>query len=828
MQLFYRIILACSSILLLTHYQCAYSTEGTQSMKYIQWFKDIRMKDVPSVGGKNASLGEMFSQLSAKGILIPDGFAVTADGYWHYIDSNNLRQPIADIMAQLTNIEDLDALERVGSQVRKLIEQGTIPTDMQQEIVTAYHSLSQEYNQATCDVAVRSSATAEDLPNASFAGQQETYLNIRGNDDLLHAYKKSLASLFTNRAIAYREEQGFSHFDVALSIGVQKMIRSDLASSGVAFSLDTESGFKDVIVINSSYGLGETIVQGAVTPDEFVVHKPTLEQGFAPIIKKQLGDKKIKMIYRNDTTQVIPVSETDLHTFSLSDEDILSLARSILIIEKHYSEQKGSWSPMDIEWAKDGQDKKLYIIQARPETIHSMQGNQHNLSQYILTTNDPEKLITATLATGQSIGQRIVHGVARVVKNVSEINRIQAGDIIVTQMTDPDWVPAMKRAVGIITERGGRTCHAAIVSRELNVPAIVGAQDVTTLLHDGQKITIDCSRGSTGYIYDGHIPFEVKTTELSSIPTLPFKLMVNLADPSSAFTVSSLPTSGVGLARLEFIITGNIKVHPMALIHPEKITDDATRAEIAEITAAYPNGTDFFVDQLACNIGMIGAAFYPRPVIVRFSDFKSNEYRNLIGGTYFEPEEENPMIGFRGASRYYHEQYREAFALECAAMKKVRDTMGLTNVVPMIPFVRTTTEGKKVIAEMASHNLIQGQNGLRVIMMCEIPSNVILIDDFSKIFDGFSIGSNDLTQMTLGVDRDSHLLAAAFDERDPAVTKLMAQAIQGAKRNNRPIGICGQGPSDYPELAAFLIEQGIDSLSLNPDTIMPFLMRYSK
>ncbi len=830
MQLFYRIITLCSSILLLINYQCAYGSKEIQSMNYIRWFKDLRISDVPSVGGKNASLGEMFSQLSEKGILIPDGFAVTADGYWHYIDSNNLRERIATIMAQLTDIEDLDALERVGNQVRELIKQGTIPEDIQNEIVTAYDTLSKKYNQENCDVAVRSSATAEDLPNASFAGQQDTYLNIRGNDELLYAYKKGLASLFTNRAIAYRQEQGFSHFDVALSICVQKMIRSDLASSGVAFSLDTESGFKDVIMINSSYGLGETIVQGSVTPDEFIVHKPTLEQGFASIIKKQLGDKKIKMIYRNvqDATQIIPISEQDHDSFSLSDEDILSLARSILIIEHHYSDKKGSWAPMDIEWAKDGQDNKLYILQARPETIHSMQDQQNKLSQYILTNNDPEILIKDTITTGQSIGQRIVHGIARVVKNASEINRIQQGDIIVTQMTDPDWVPAMKRAVGIITERGGRTCHAAIVSRELNVPAIVGAQEVTTLIQDGQKITLDCSRGSTGYIYDGHIPFDLKTTELSSIPTLPVKLMVNLADPSSAFTVALLPSSGVGLARLEFIITGNIKVHPMALVHPEKVTDNATLATIAEITAAYPNGKDFFVDQLACNIGMIGAAFYPRPVIVRFSDFKSNEYRNLIGGTYFEPHEENPMIGFRGASRYYHEQYREAFALECAAMKKVRDTMGLTNVMPMIPFVRTITEGQKVIAEMASHGLKQGENGLRVIMMCEIPSNVILIDDFSKIFDGFSIGSNDLTQMTLGVDRDSHLLAAAFDERDPAVTKLMAQAIEGAKRNNRPIGICGQGPSDYPELAAFLMEQGIDSLSLNPDTIMPFLMRYSK
>jgi len=826
----FHIMTLCSSIFVFTYYQITYSSEEMNGMNYILWFKDIRIKDVPSVGGKNASLGEMVSQLSQKDILVPDGFAITVDGYWHYIDHNALREPITKLMGQLTDPEDLDALEHIGSQVRKLIEQGNIPDDMQSEIVTAYKQLSNEYNQEFCDVAVRSSATAEDLPHASFAGQQETYLNVRGNDDLLQAYKKGLASLFTNRAIAYRQEQGFSHFDVALSIGVQKMIRSDLACSGVAFSLDTETGFKDVIVINSSYGLGEMIVQGAVTPDEFVVHKPTLEQGFTPIIKKQLGDKKIKMTYRNgqDSTQIIPVPQTDYNSFSLSDDEILSLARDILIIEQHYSEQKGAWAPMDIEWAKDGQDNKLYIIQARPETIHGSQKKQTTLSQYVLNIHDPATLDEKTIATGQSIGQHIVHGVARVVKNVSEINRIQPGDIIVTLMTDPDWVPAMKKAVGIITERGGRTCHAAIVSRELNVPAIVGAHDVTHTIQDGQQITIDCSRGSTGYIYNGHIPFEIKTTELSSIPELPVKIMVNLADPSSAFTTSFLPTSGVGLARLEFIITGNIKVHPMALVHPEKVTDETTRTKIAEITAAYPNGPDFFVDQLACNVGMIAAAFYPRPIIVRFSDFKSNEYRNLIGGSYFEPEEENPMIGFRGASRYYNERYKEAFALECAAMKKVRDDMGLTNVVLMIPFVRTTTEGQKVIDEIASHGLVKGQNDLRIIMMCEIPSNAILVDDFSKIFDGFSIGSNDLTQMTLGVDRDSQILAAAFDERDPAVKKLMAMAIQGAKRNNCPIGICGQGPSDYPELAEFLIEQGIDSLSLNSDTIVPFLMRYKK
>jgi pyruvate,water dikinase len=792
-------------------------------MKYIQWFKDIRIDDVASVGGKNASLGEMFSQLSVQNILVPNGFAITADGYRHYIDYNALREPIAQQIAQLTDVENITKLERVGKQVRQLIEQGTIPDDMHDEIIDAYHQLSADYNQQMCDVAVRSSATAEDLPGASFAGQQETYLNIRGNTALTHAYKKAIASLFTDRAIVYRTEKGFSHFDVALSVGVQKMIRSDLACSGIAFSLDTETGFKDAVVINASYGLGEIIVGGHVTPDEFVVHKPTLEQGFASIIKKQLGDKKVKMVYTDDSTSIVPVAQQDYNQFSLSDAEILTLARAVTLIDHYYSHKKGSWSPMDVEWAKDGIDHKIYIVQARPETIHTQEHT--SISHYVLTQGDTTKH-TDLLATGQSIGQSIVHGTARIVRDISEINKIQEGDIIVTQMTDPDWVPAMKRAAGIVTERGGRTCHAAIVSRELNVPAIVGVQNITTIVHDGQAITLDCSRGSTGYVYDGTIPFEVITTALTDIPSLPIKLLVNLADPASAFTVSALPTSGVGLARIEFIITGTIRIHPMACVHPEKITDQKTRDTIATITAAYPDGKSFFVDQLACNIGMIAAAFYPRPVIVRFSDFKSNEYRNLIGGSYFEPEEENPMIGFRGASRYYREQYREAFALECAAMKRVRATMGLTNVQVMIPFVRTIQEAQHVIQEMANYGLVHADNGLKIIMMCEIPSNVLLIDDFSKLFDGFSIGSNDLTQMTLAVDRDSPLLADIFDERDPAVKKFMVQAIEGAHLCKRPIGICGQGPSDHPELAAFLIKHGIDSLSLNPDSIMPFLMNY--
>ncbi len=799
-------------------------------MKYVKWFEELTLKDLPLVGGKNASLGQMIAHLTAKDVRVPGGFAVTAPAYWYYLNSNNFVEKIRRSIAQLTDPNDIPRLQNVGNEIRSLITSGSMPDDLAQEITDAYYQLSQRYEQENCDVAVRSSATAEDLPTASFAGQQETYLNIHSPDELIEACKKCMASLFTDRAIVYRTQHGFDHMTVALSVGVQKMVRSDLASAGVSFSLDTESGFKEVVMIESSFGLGETIVKGLVTPDEFMVHKPTLAKGFASIIKKQCGQKEIKIVYaqdHEDTTQQVAVSAEDQKQFSLADEEILELARATVTIEQHYSDLKGAWSPMDVEWAKDGQDEKLYIIQARPETVHAIKKEQVFV-QYALQDGDPELHAQQLLVTGLSIGQQIVSGVARVIEGAEQINQVQDGEIIVTQMTDPDWVPAMKRAAGIITERGGRTCHAAIVSRELGLPAIVGAPGATKTIKNGQEITIDCSRGTVGFIYQGRIPFVVNKTVLETIPKPPVDIMVNIADPASAFHVSFLPTAGVGLARLEFIIANSIKIHPMALVHPERVTKKAEREQINSLTAAYSDKKAFFVEKLAQGIGMIAAGFYPRPVIARLSDFKSNEYRNLIGGTYFEPVEENPMLGFRGASRYYHERYREAFALECAAFAKVRNEMGLTNVKIMIPFVRSVDEADGVLNEMQRNGLKRGQNGLEIVMMCEVPSNVIMIDELSEFFDGFSIGSNDLTQLVLGVDRDSELLAPLFDERDPAVKKMMAQAIAGAKRNKRSIGICGQAPSDYPEIAEFLIEQGIDSLSLNLDSVLPFLMRYSK
>ncbi len=799
-------------------------------MKYIKKFEQLRLDDVPIVGGKNASLGEMIGQLGPKGITIPTGFAITAQAYWYYLEHNNLVDQLKKSMSQFKDPQDLPMLQKVGSQIRSLIESGTMPDDLAQEIVAAYKELSTHYGQEDCDVAVRSSATAEDLPTASFAGQQETYLNVRGNEQLLESCKKCMASLFTNRAIVYRIEQGFDHFKVALSVGVQKMIRSDLASSGVAFSLDTESGFKDVVMIEASYGLGEAIVKGLITPDEFLVHKPTLAKGFKPIIKKKLGEKTLKIVYAEDaedTTKEVPVLKTNQQQFSLTDDEILTLAQQVATIEDHYTALKGAWSPMDVEWAKDGVDGKIYIIQARPETVHAPAAQTNILVTYALENGDPEQHKKQLLAMGQSVGQQIASGPARVIVDASEINKVQKGDIIVTQMTDPDWVPAMKRAAGIITERGGRTCHAAIVSRELGILAIVGAPEVTKKIKNGQEITIDCSRGNVGFIYDGILPFTQTEFRLDTVPKVPVDIMVNLADPDSAFVVSQLPTAGVGLARLEFIISNAIKIHPMALLRPDKIEDKKVVQTIDKLTAAYPDKPTFFVDRLAQGVAMIAAAFYPRPILARLSDFKSNEYRNLIGGVYFEPVEENPMIGFRGASRYYHEQYRDAFALECAALKKVREEMGLDNVKVMVPFVRTLDEAHGALNEMAKNGLERGKKGLEVIMMCEIPSNVVLVDEFCEIFDGFSIGSNDLTQLTLGVDRDSEILIELFDERDPAVKKMFAQAIAGVRRNNKYIGICGQAPSDYPEIADFLIEQGIHSLSLNSDSVLPFLMRYA-
>jgi pyruvate,water dikinase len=800
------------------------------SLPFIKKFEDVRLSDIAEVGGKNASLGEMIGTLSDKGVRVPHGFAITAHAYWYFLEYNNLLQQMQNSMAQLTDSSDLELLKKVGEQIRNMIEQAELPEDLAQHIADAYHELSERYGQTESDVAVRSSATAEDLPTASFAGQQETFLNVRGVDHILENYKKCIASLFTDRAISYRIEQGFDHFKVALSVGIQKMIRSDIASSGVSFSLDAETGFKDVIMIDAAYGLGEGIVQGSVTPDQCLVHKPTLEKGFSSIIKKQIGAKHTKMVYTNDpsspiTTMLVP--EIDRNKFSLSDQDIIELARTVLLIEKHYSELKGSWSPMDIEWAKDGIDGHIYIVQARPETVHSAKIHSNTLTKYTLHAS-ADILNSRMITSGASVGQQIVVGNARIILDVKDIDQIQKGEILVTYMTDPNWVPAMKKAAGIITDRGGRTCHAAIVSRELGIPAIVGTQNATDKIVTGQKITLDCSQGKNGYVYTGQIPFSVSTIELGQLPKPPVDIMVNIADPDSVFEVSYLPAAGVGLARLEFIINNAIKVHPMALVHPEKVTDAQVIKTINELTIGYTDKTQFFVDALAQGVGMIASAFYPRPVIVRLSDFKSNEYRNLIGGVYFEPIEENPMIGFRGASRYYHEKYREAFALECRAMKKVRDEMGLTNVVVMIPFVRTTDEAQKVLQEMEKNGLQRGQNGLKVIMMCEIPSNVILVDEFSQLLDGFSIGSNDLTQLTLGVDRDSELLAKTFDERNAAVQKMLKMAIEGANRNGKYIGICGQAPSDYPEIGQSLIDFGIHSLSLNIDSVIPFILRYKK
>lgn len=794
-------------------------------MKFIKYFEDININDVSSVGGKNASLGEMIRQLTSQGIRIPTGFAITVNAYWHYLEVNQFVEKIKIIMDQLSDVHNVKALQKAGSEVRALILSGIIPEDLEQEIITAYYHLSQRYGAREIDVAVRSSATAEDLPTASFAGQQDTFLNVAGEKQLLEACKKSIASLFNDRAIAYRVEQGFDHFKVALSVGVQKMVRSDEAVSGVAFSLDTETGFKDVVMIEASYGLGESIVQGLVTPDEYMVHKLTLARGYAPIIKKTCGDKKIKIIYAHGASaqiKTVKVSVEDQKRFALTNPEIIELAHYIVTIENHYSALKKSWSPMDIEWAKDGEDGKIYIVQARPETIHAGKKNI-TLKQYILKNSPATK---STLVSGLSIGRAIVSGIARVVKSAQDIARIKNNDIIVTQMTDPDWVPVMKRAAGIITDRGGRTCHAAIVSRELGIAAIVGTKDGTKKIKNGETITIDCSDSSVGVVYSGKMEYEVKEVALTDIPSSPVDLMINSADPGSAFQASFLPVAGVGLARLEFIITNAIKIHPMALIHPELVKDKKTIHEIEAITFAYQNKADFFVEQLSQGISMIAAAFFPRPVIVRLSDFKSNEYRNLLGGKYFEQIEENPMIGFRGASRYYHEQYTQAFALECKALVQVRNKMGLKNVKIMVPFVRTIQEAEKVTQLMASYGLVRGDDGLELVMMCEIPSNVLLIEEFSNYFDGFSIGSNDLTQLVLGVDRDSTLVAPLFDERNEAVKKMMVMAIEGSHKKGKYIGICGQAPSDYPEIAEFLIKNGIDSLSLNADSVISFLMRY--
>jgi pyruvate,water dikinase len=693
------------------------------------------------------------------------------------------------------------------------------PLELQEAIARSYQTLCQEYGIDT-DVAVRSSATAEDLPDASFAGQQETYLNVHGLQGVLESCHKCFASIFTDRAISYRQIKGFDHFEVALSVGVQKMVRSDLASSGVMFSIDTETGFKDAALITAAYGLGENVVQGAVNPDEYLVFKPTLKQGYKPILQKRLGTKEIKMVYDlggSKLTKNIPVPESERTQFALNDQEILRLAKWACIIEDHYSQVRGMATPMDIEWAKDGVTGELFIVQARPETVQSQK------SKTVLRTYQLKEK-SQVLLTGRSVGEMIGQGKARVILDVHQINLFQPGEVLVTNRTDPDWEPIMKKASAIVTNSGGRTCHAAIIAREMGIPALVGCGDATTVLETGQEITVSCAEGETGQVYDGLLNFEIRELPLDNLPRTRTKIMMNVGNPEEALGLTAIPNDGVGLARMEFIIANHIKAHPLALLHFDELEDELAKYKISELTAQYEDKAEFFVSKLAQGIGTIAAAFYPKPVIVRLSDFKSNEYANLLGGRQFEPKEENPMIGWRGASRYYDPRYREGFALECQAMKRVRDEMGLTNMILMVPFCRTPEEGKRVLAEMAQNGLVRGENGLEVYVMCELPSNVLLADEFSQVFDGFSIGSNDLTQLTLGLDRDSELVAHLFDERNEAVKRTIAKAIATVKQHGRKIGICGQAPSDYPEFARFLVEQGIDSISLNPDSVIKTML----
>jgi pyruvate, water dikinase len=788
--------------------------------RFIKWFDEISIEDVPLVGGKNASLGEMYRELVPSGIKIPNGFAITAHAYRYLIETSGILQEMRSILSDIDK-SNLDAFAKKGRRVRDLIYQAPLPQDLCDEICAAYQQLCQEYGEDS-DVAIRSSATAEDLPTASFAGQQESYLNIRGTAQLLEACRRCFASLFTDRAISYRIDTGFDHFRIALSIGVMKMVRSDLASSGVMFTIDTETGFRDLVLINGAYGLGENVVQGAVNPDEFYIFKPTLKAGYRPIVNKKLGEKKLKMIYgrggSKHLTRNVDVPEAERRVFCLTDGEIVELARAAVLIEEHYSKKAGHDQPMDIEWAKDGNTGELFIVQARPETVQS-QRDLDFLEIYHLEAKG------AVLATGTSVGEKIAAGPARIITDVHRLSSFRPGEILVADTTTPDWEPIMKQAAAVITNRGGRTCHAAIVSRELGIPSIVGTGDATEKIRDGQKITVSCAEGEIGKVYDTMLQFRVEKVPLSDLTRPRTKIMMNVGNPEEAFGLSKIPNDGVGLARMEFIINNYIKIHPMALVHPERIAERKERHEIERMVFGYADRESYFVERLAGGIATIAAAFYPKPVVVRMSDFKTNEYASLLGGSAFEPKEENPMIGFRGASRYYDERYREGFALECRAMKRVRDEMGLVNVIPMIPFCRTVGEGEKVISEMAKNGLRRGENGLKVYVMCEIPNNVILIDDFSRLFDGFSIGSNDLTQLTLGVDRDSALVAHVFDERDPGVMKMVSQVIVGAKRNQRHSGICGQAPSDYPEFAAFVVLKGIDSISLNPDSVMKITLK---
>ncbi len=789
-------------------------SEPSTVPEYVVPFSKLNLDDLPRVGGKNASLGEMIGALAPKGIRIPDGFALTSDAFRLHLKEAGLDSAIYAELDHL-DVTDITALASAARSIRARIAGAPLPAPVAAAVDAAYTALSAGSNDEGTDVAVRSSATAEDLPSASFAGQQETFLNIRGREALDRSIRGCMASLFTDRAIVYRAQRGFAHRDVALSVGVQKMVRSDLGSAGVIFTLDTESGFRDVILITGAWGLGETVVQGRVRPDEFWVHKPTLRAGHRSIIRREVPEKAVKLVYAEEsakTVKEVRVPRRDRRRAVLSDDDVLTLAHWSLAIEDHYSERAGRPTPMDIEWAKDGHTGELFILQARPETVHS-QVTRPKL-EFFRRQGAGEVLLT-----GQAVGNRVTSGRVRVIHSAEELSAFRPGEVLVAPMTDPDWEPVLKAAAAVVTDEGGRTCHAAIVARELGIPCVVGTVRATHTLTDGQEVTISCAEGDDGKVYAGIVPFDREEIDPATLPTPAVPLMLNLANPERAFYLAQLPTEGVGLARIEFIVSNWIGIHPMALLHPERVTDPQALAEIRQRIGDLRPAWEFFISRLTMGLAQIAAAFYPRPVIVRFSDFKTNEYAGLLGGSAFEPVESNPMIGFRGASRYYDERYRDAFALECAAIWRVREEMGLTNVKVMVPFCRTLEEGRRVLREMAENGLIRGQHGLEVYVMCEIPNNVILAEEFSDLFDGFSIGSNDLTQLALGVDRDSELLAHLFDERDLGVKRLIQMVIAAAHKKGRRVGICGQAPSDYPEFAEYLVQLGIDSISLNPDSL---------
>jgi pyruvate, water dikinase len=779
-------------------------------MKYIRFFNSLTINDIATVGGKNASLGEMHQMLTPKGINIPNGFATTSDAYWLLLEENAIKKKIEETLRDL-NISDTKNLQERGLAVRTLILDSTLPKQLEDELLRAYTTLSKEYSVDAVDVAVRSSGTAEDLPDASFAGQQETFLNISSPDALLQSVKECFASLFNDRAISYRESRGFNHFEVALSVGIQKMVRSDNSSSGIMFSIDTESGSEDLILINSIWGLGENVVSGRVNADEFFVFKPTLKNGINTILKHSLGSKKEKMLYGEDgvSTLNVETSQIEQDSFSITDDEVIDLAKQALIIEDHYKR------PMDIEWAKDALDGKLYIVQARPETVQSKEQDSTFIKKYSLNIAPDAKVLTQ----GRAVGEKIGIGKVNIISDTSEFAHFKEGDVLVADTTNPDWEPIMKKASAVVTNRGSRTCHAAIVAREIGVPAVVGCTNATDVLDNDVSVTVSCVQGDEGYIYDGELSYEAETIDLSSLEPTKTKLYMNIGNPAEAFNFAKMPNDGVGLARMEFIMNHSINAHPMALVNMKKGNSVKDEKSIRSFMFPHTDAKEFFIEKLSEGVSTIAAAFYPRAVIIRTSDFKSNEYRNMPGGHEYEAFEENPMIGFRGASRYYDISYKEAFEWECVALKRARDDMGLTNIKIMLPFVRTPEEGKKVISIMNSQGLVQGENELEIYAMCEIPANVILADEFLKVFDGFSIGSNDLTQLTLGVDRESALIAHIFDERNEAVTRMLKMAIDACKKANKYIGICGQAPSDYPEITEFLVKHGIDSISLNPDSI---------